>query len=126
MVSLPAYTCTAILPCKKSRFSQSFHVRAQSCRDEGRSSSKNNIVDSNLVVLRERIEEVRNKERLERCCLAETGWNYTHNFEPKRDEKLLLHQFIELVTIVGATFGLTVFSCSFCLCIISLFIHLNQ
>ncbi|KAI3451805.1 hypothetical protein Pfo_008470 [Paulownia fortunei] len=124
MASLPGNLCTGILPCKKSsRFCQSLQVRAQSYRDEGRSS---NMVDANLHLLRERIEEVKNKERLERCCVAEPGWNYApvQSFKAKRGEELL--QFLELVGMAGGTFGLTILSCSFCLCIASLLVHLNQ
>ncbi|KAK6125404.1 hypothetical protein DH2020_040873 [Rehmannia glutinosa] len=112
---------TAILPCKKSRFYQSLQVRAQSYRDEGRS---NNIVDSNLHVLRERIEQIKNKERLERCCVSEPGWNYASlelSYEAKREKELL--QFLQIVHIAGGTLGLTILSCTFCLCVMSLLVH---
>ncbi|KAL2457536.1 uncharacterized protein Fot_56200 [Forsythia ovata] len=121
--SLPTHICAAVLPCKKSRVSRSLPaVRAQCFRDEGRSSS---IVDANLRVLRNRIEEVRIKERLERCCVAEQGWNYvpTYTLRSKRDEELL--QFLQLVQMVGATFGLTIFSATFCLYLFSLLVHMS-
>lgn len=88
----------------------------------GRSSS---IVDANLRVLRDRMEEVRIKERLERCCVAEQGWNYvpTYTYRRKRDEESV--QFLQLIGMVGGTFGLTIFSGTFCLYIISLLVHMS-
>ncbi|CAA2994196.1 uncharacterized protein LOC111366464 [Olea europaea var. sylvestris] len=121
--SLPIHICGAVLPCKKTRVSRSFPaVRAQCFRDEGRSSS---IVDANLRVLRDRMEEVRIKERLERCCVAEQGWNYvpTYTYRRKRDEESV--QFLQLIGMVGGTFGLTIFSGTFCLYIISLLVHMS-
>ncbi|KAK5818010.1 hypothetical protein PVK06_022940 [Gossypium arboreum] len=57
---------------------QPFQVRAQSCRDGGGRSS--NGVDANLRVLKERIDVVKMKEKLERCCRYEYGWNYAKGF----------------------------------------------
>ncbi|CAI9758423.1 unnamed protein product [Fraxinus pennsylvanica] len=121
--SLPIHISGAVLPCKKTRGSRHLPaVRAQCFRDEGRSSS---IVDANLRVLRDRIEEVRIKERLERCCVAEQGWNYapTYTYRRKRDEESV--QFLQLIGMVGGTFGLTIFSGTFCLYIISLLVHMS-
>ncbi|PIN08256.1 hypothetical protein CDL12_19175 [Handroanthus impetiginosus] len=129
MASSPSHLCTATLRCKKPRFSRSFQVKAQSYRDhQGKSS---NMVDANLRVLRERIEQVKDKERLERCCLAEPGWNYatydqSFKYKSKRDQQLIHHHFLQLLGIVSGTFGLTILSCSFCLCIASFLLHLNQ
>ncbi|KAG6720444.1 hypothetical protein I3842_03G061800 [Carya illinoinensis] len=44
---------------------QAMQIRAQSFSNEGKSS---NIVDANLTILREKIELLKTKERLERCC----------------------------------------------------------
>ncbi|KAK6125424.1 hypothetical protein DH2020_040851 [Rehmannia glutinosa] len=123
MASLQGIVSTAsILPCKKSRFCQSLQVRAQSYRDEGRSN--NNIVDSSLHLLRVRIEHVKNKERLERCCVAEPGWNFARaeiSYKAKKERELV--EFIQLVGMAGGTFGLTILSCTFCLCVMSLLVH---
>ncbi|RVW83509.1 hypothetical protein CK203_064935 [Vitis vinifera] len=70
--SLPAFS-VVIKPSFKHSSHKRLQVRAQSYRDEGRSS---NMVDANLRVLKERIDVVRMKERLERCCRHEYGWNY--------------------------------------------------
>ncbi|KAK6125403.1 hypothetical protein DH2020_040872 [Rehmannia glutinosa] len=115
MASLQGIVSTAsILPCKKSRFYQSLQVRAQSYRDEGRSNNK--IVDSNLHLLREKIEEIKNKERLERCFIVEPGWNYARaeiSYKAKTEKELV--EFVQLVGMAGGTFGLTILSCTFCL-----------
>ncbi|KAL3813288.1 hypothetical protein ACJIZ3_014556 [Penstemon smallii] len=134
MASSPNYynlIFTAILPCKKeSRLifhHQSFRVRAQSYKDqEGRSRNDNNIVDAKLRILRERIEEVRNKERLERCCVAKSGWNFEplYDLKRKRDEEMVL-QFYQIVGNIFGTFGLTILTCTFCLFIFSLLININ-
>lgn len=79
-------------------------------------------VDANLHVLRERIEEVKMKER------CRVGWNYAPleiSTKAKRDEEWL--HFLRLVGTSGATFGLTLLSCTLFLCITSLLLlHLNQ
>ncbi|KAL2241428.1 uncharacterized protein LOC110013189 [Sesamum indicum] len=124
MASSAVYVCSAILPRNKSKFSQSFQLRAHYYENEGRSR---NMVDANLRVLRERIEDIKNRERLERCCVAEPGWNYTpiHNnyIKPKRDR--ISRRFLQLMLEVGGTLGFTVLSCSFCLYAISLLLHSN-
>ncbi|RVW87731.1 hypothetical protein CK203_043935 [Vitis vinifera] len=58
--SLPAFS-VVIKPSFKHSSHKRLQVRAQSYRDEGRSS---NMVDANLRVLKERIDVVRMKERL--------------------------------------------------------------
>ncbi|KAK4393576.1 hypothetical protein Sango_1828400 [Sesamum angolense] len=124
MASSAVYVCIATLPRNNTKFCQSFQLRAQYYDGEGRSR---NMVDENLRVLRERIEDVKNRERLERCCVAEPGWNYTpihkNYIEPKRDG--ISRRFLQLVGTVGGTFGLTLLSCSFCLYAISLLLHSN-
>ncbi|KAL0450050.1 UNVERIFIED_CONTAM: hypothetical protein Slati_1561400 [Sesamum latifolium] len=124
MASSAVYVCTAILPRNNSKFSHSFQLRTHYYDSEGRSR---NMVDANLRVLRERIEDVKNRERLERCCVAEPGWNYTplHNnyIKPKRDG--ISRRFLQIVGTVGGTFGLTLLSCSFCLYAVSLLLQPN-
>ncbi|KAK6151037.1 hypothetical protein DH2020_015969 [Rehmannia glutinosa] len=125
MASLQGILSSAILPRKKSRFCKSLQVRAQSYKDEGRPN--NNIVDSNLHLLREKIEDIKNKERLERCFRVEPGWNYARaeiSYKAKREKKLV--EFVQLVGMAGGTLGLTILGCTFFLCIISLVLHLNQ
>lgn len=82
-------------------------------------------MDANLELLKVRIEEVRNKERLERCCVAEQGWNY--EAYANTNIKTNIHQeFLELLGMAVSTLGFTILACTFCLCIISFLLHLNQ
>ncbi|XP_039043706.1 uncharacterized protein LOC120182960 [Hibiscus syriacus] len=98
-------------------------IRAQSCRD-GRSS---NGVDANLRVLRERIEQVKMKEKLERCCRWEYGWNhgdgYSYN-KVKRDKDK--QELFELVSLVGTTVGFTCLTETLFLFLVSIFVHLHH
>ncbi|CAK7344185.1 unnamed protein product [Dovyalis caffra] len=95
ILKLPSCLSLNIKPSYKRTTQVAMQVRAQRFRDEGKSS---NIVDANLSVLRERIEEVKIKERFERCCKSENGWNYApgYNYMLKK-EVGLVHQFIDLV-----------------------------
>ncbi|XVF20684.1 hypothetical protein REPUB_Repub12eG0023200 [Reevesia pubescens] len=119
--SLPSFAI--ISPSFKHYTRQLLQVRAQSCRDGGRSSNR---VDANLSVLRERIEQVKIKEKLERCCRCEYGWNYVagYNYKVKRDREI--SEFFELVNLVGATLGFTCLTGTVFLCLLSIFVHLNQ
>ncbi|XP_059624603.1 uncharacterized protein LOC132292650 [Cornus florida] len=126
MASSFSSLCTVIAPSTRSIRSThkySLQVRAQSYRDEGRSS---NIIDANLSILKMRIEEVRIKERLERCCRSQNGWNYAATYDYKRKRDAELSQVFELLGIVGGTFGLTILSGTLFLCLMSLLVHLNQ
>nr|GME08117.1 uncharacterized protein LOC109177635 [Ipomoea batatas] len=104
----------------------SLKICARSYRsEEGRGG---HIGDANLRVLRERIEEVRVKERLERCLTSEFGWNYniaiTDCKHTRKEKMAAMSALLQLVCNVGGTIGFTVLGCSFCLCLItSIFIH---
>lgn len=86
----------------------------------------NNIVDANLGVLRGRIEEVRIKERLERCYRCKYGWNYAPGYNYKLKKDINLSEFFELVGFIGVTFGVTCLSGTVILSLISIVVHLNQ
>ncbi|KAL1536965.1 hypothetical protein AAHA92_29532 [Salvia divinorum] len=119
----PKLCNTALLTCNKTRFCQSLQIRAQIHKDqEGRSG---NIVDANLHLLKVRMEEVRSKER---CCVAKQGWNYAayDSFKTKKDYSHFYQELVELLGVVGATFGLTISACTLCLCLFSLLLHFNQ
>ncbi|KAK6266608.1 hypothetical protein QUC31_017445 [Theobroma cacao] len=120
--SLPS-SYAIVTPSFKHCNRQALQVRAQSCRDGGRSSNR---VDANLSVLRERIEQVKIKEKLERCCRCEYGWNYAagYNYKAKRDGEI--SEFFELVRLVGINLGFTCLTGTVFLCLVSLFVHLNQ
>ncbi|XP_022769616.1 uncharacterized protein LOC111313205 [Durio zibethinus] len=119
--SLPS---SAIIPPSFKHYRrQGFQVRAQSCKDGGRSSNR---VDASLSILRERIEHVKIKEKLEKCCRCEYGWNYAAgcNHMVKRDEAI--SEFFELVSLVGATLGFTFLTGTVFLCLVSIFVQFNQ
>ncbi|KAK6798219.1 hypothetical protein RDI58_005921 [Solanum bulbocastanum] len=101
-------------------------IRAQIYRDEGKSR---HVVDANLQVLRGRIEEVKMKERLEKCLVCEQGWNYTSTNSKlyyEKKHKKQLDEFVELIWMVGGTIGFTILGCSLCLYLTSLLIHFNH
>jgi len=86
------------------------------------------IVDANLNVLKERIEMVKVKERFEKCCKCQHGWNYVplsinDHKKTKRDKEL--RSFIQLIGLVFGTIGLTSFAGTFFLCLVSLLAHLQ-
>ncbi|KAK9115411.1 hypothetical protein Syun_022208 [Stephania yunnanensis] len=100
-------------------------VKAQSFRDEGRSM---NIVDANLSVLKERIEGVKMKERLERCRSKEYhGWYYQTgyvDYKHKRDKKHVISpELLNLVGLIGGSIGFPIVFGSLLLCIVSLVVH---
>ncbi|XP_057492401.1 uncharacterized protein LOC130777982 isoform X2 [Actinidia eriantha] len=85
-------------------------------------------IDANLRVLRERIEEARMRERLERCWRNDKiGWNYAAGYDYyKHKRSMVSSQFYELLGLVFGTFGLTIASGTFFVCLVSLLVHLNQ
>lgn len=100
-------------------------IKVQNYQDEGRSTD---IVDANLNVLKERIEMVKVKERFERCCKCQHGWNYVplsinDHKKTKRDKEL--RSFIQLIGLVFGTIGLTSFAGTFFLCLVSMLAHLQ-
>ncbi|KAL3525501.1 hypothetical protein ACH5RR_013873 [Cinchona calisaya] len=116
------------LPNQNCRTHPSLQViRAQRCEDEGR--SRNDIVDANMSILMNRIQEVKMKERLERCYETDKlGWNYAKVVVPYQKSKRSIEpfQYIELAGTVGGTFGLTILSGTLGLCLASILLHLNQ
>lgn len=86
------------------------------------------MVDSNLRVLRERIEQVEMKERVERCWRRENGWNYAdgynYNYKLKRDTQL--SDFFGIVGLSAATFGLTLLGGTLALSLLSMLIHFTH
>ncbi|XP_037495697.1 uncharacterized protein LOC119370847 [Jatropha curcas] len=122
--SLP-FSCSFKLPCfcrlKELKYLQ---VRSQSFSDDGTSA---NIVDSNMGTLRERIAQVRVKDRLEKCCSLESlqnGWNYESGYNNKHKRYSLLCEGFEIVSFAGTALGFVFLSGSLCLCLVSLLLHL--
>ncbi|OIS96873.1 PREDICTED: uncharacterized protein LOC109234247 [Nicotiana attenuata] len=131
MASSVVLSPAIVMSYSKYRIRQKLpQIRAQSYRDEGKSR---HVVDANIQVLKERMEEVKMKERLERClvCDHEQGWNYTATaslyYDQKKRKKELdyISQCVELFCMVGGTIGFTILGCSLCLYLTSLLIHLN-
>ncbi|KAL3510647.1 hypothetical protein ACH5RR_030048 [Cinchona calisaya] len=97
-------------------------VRSQRFSDEGNST---NIVDSNLNVLRQRIEEVRMKERLNTCYRQEKiGWNYKAGYDDTYRRRVVLVQTFELVALVGSRIGLVFLTGSIFILLYSLVINI--
>ncbi|PKI68425.1 hypothetical protein CRG98_011222 [Punica granatum] len=63
--------------------------------------SSRNTVDANMSLLRKRIDEVRMKERLERCCRSELGWNYAAEYNPKLRRDKAATELFELIYTLG-------------------------
>ncbi|KAG5528072.1 hypothetical protein RHGRI_028864 [Rhododendron griersonianum] len=76
-----------------------------------------------MSILRERIEEVRIKERLERCCRIGNGWNYATGNDYKHKRSTDSSQFFEVFGMVFWTLGLTIVTGSLCIWLVSLFIQ---
>ncbi|KAL3568364.1 hypothetical protein D5086_031015 [Populus alba] len=122
---LPSHLSLNIRPSYKRITVAAMQVRAQRFRDEGKSSNND---DANLSVLRERIEEVKIRERLERGCRCEYGWNHEpgYNYKLKKEVGLQDHHFVDLVGLVCGTIGFTFIAGALFLSLVSLFVHLSQ
>ncbi|KAF7850837.1 hypothetical protein BT93_L4955 [Corymbia citriodora subsp. variegata] len=124
---LPSFRAL-VAPSLKRGVSQPPPIRAQRFREEEGRSSSGNLVDANLSILRKRIDEVKTKERLERCCRSELGWNHAMSgcySISKRRNDAERSEFFELL-LVCRNIGLTNIGCVFFLCLASMFIHLSQ
>lgn len=77
-----------------------------------------------MGVLRKRMEGMRMKERLERCCRREMGWNYAAEYNPKLRRHKAATELLELVSLSFGSIGLTLISGTVCLCLVSLLAHL--
>ncbi|KAI5559339.1 hypothetical protein BDE02_17G103300 [Populus trichocarpa] len=124
---LPSHLSLHIRPSYKRIAGAAMQVRAQRFGDEAGKSSNN--VDANLSVLRERIEEVKIRERLERGCRCEYGWNYETGYNNKLRKEVGLqyhHHFVDLVGLVCGTIGFTFIAGALFLSLVSLFVHLSQ
>lgn len=69
---------------------------------------------------------LRVKERLERCCKSQHGWNYV----PVSDHRIIKgnkeeFSLIEFTGLVCGTLGLTCFGGSLFICLVSLIVHLH-
>ncbi|KAK7394190.1 hypothetical protein VNO78_14711 [Psophocarpus tetragonolobus] len=132
MAASASASASASLPCffsvqargpylKPTRVPQ--FIKVQNYQDEERST---NMVDANLSVLNKRIEMLKVKETLERCCTTLHGWNYLplsdHKTKLRNKEDLTL---IEFTGLVCGTLALTCFGGTLFICLLSLLAHLQ-
>ncbi|XP_048140244.1 uncharacterized protein LOC125316281 [Rhodamnia argentea] len=118
-----------VAPSLKRCVSRPPPVRAQRFGEEEGISSSSNLVDANLSALRKRIAEAKTKERLERCCKSELGWNYATSgcySISKRRKDAKRPELFGLLLLVCRNIGLTNIACAFFLCLASIFIHFSQ
>ncbi|KAL8231149.1 hypothetical protein R6Q57_000927 [Mikania cordata] len=141
---VPKPSFATILPLQKHHKSRTrLHVKAQSLRDKdihvcmfgydlfefievlislliGRSS---NIVDSNMKLLKERIEVMRTKERLE-INHRSNGWDYTSKYIHKNPKKQPQH--LQTIALICGASSLSILSGTLLLCIFSIIVHLKM
>ncbi|KAL5722085.1 hypothetical protein ACHQM5_005649 [Ranunculus cassubicifolius] len=121
--SLPSCISLAIKPKRRHKSCRYHHVRAQALGDEGRSVS---IVDGNMKGLRERIENIRAKERLQAFHYrTEYGWCYSPGSDPQLEKDTKSSEPLELMAMIFRSFGFTVTTTSLLLCILSIVLHLG-
>ncbi|KAK2977751.1 hypothetical protein RJ640_022614 [Escallonia rubra] len=86
-----------------------------------------NLVDSNLSVLRERIEAVRRQEMLDKGSLRlENGWRYNKcGYDDKRKRYAMLLESMEVVGLATTSLGLVFLIGSLCIFLVSLAVHFH-
>lgn len=113
-------------------FSQYMDGCAGGSSTSSSSSSRRNTVDSNLSVLREKMELVKMRERLDKLCLHspiqnQHGWNYATGDQLRRARTREVSSFFNLIRLVSLTFGFTCFTATSGLFLVSMIVHyLNQ
>ncbi|KAK1433217.1 hypothetical protein QVD17_10126 [Tagetes erecta] len=121
LASTPSFGRVTVLPLHKEHKAHArLDVRAQGLRDEGRS---NNSVDSNMKLLKDRIEVMRAKERLERSHNKPCGWDQASQYVHKRPEKQ--PEYLQTLALVFGMSSLPIFIGTVLLCIISIIVHLK-
>nr|XP_043618419.1 uncharacterized protein LOC122590147 [Erigeron canadensis] len=81
---IPSFGCAVVIQHRKEhRACPRLNIRAQGLRDEGRSS---NDVDSNMKILKHRLEIMRTKERLEMSSRS-YGWDCATRPTPKYEKQ---------------------------------------
>ncbi|XP_028119614.1 uncharacterized protein LOC114317116 [Camellia sinensis] len=124
--SLPCL-CSLTRPSYKPKLQKCLQVRSQSFNDEGNAE---NVVDGNMRALRERIRDVRKKERLDMCWRVENenGWKYKDEYNNKhkrlKSQYGMLSESIMLLGLVSSAFGLAFFTGSICIFLVSFIVHL--
>ncbi|KAI3785227.1 hypothetical protein L1987_44342 [Smallanthus sonchifolius] len=120
LVSVPSLARATVLPLHKEHKARArLHVRAQSLRDEGR---LRNLVDSNMKLLKDRIEVMRAKERLERNHRPD-GWDYESKYIQKRPRKQ--PEYLQTIALICGASSLSILIGTILLCIFSIIVHLK-
>ncbi|KAI3726435.1 hypothetical protein L1987_66232 [Smallanthus sonchifolius] len=121
LVSVPSFARATVLPLHKEHKARAcLHVRAQSLRDEGRSR---NLVDSNMKLLKDRIEVMRAKESLKRNHRPD-GWDYASKYIQKRPKKQ--PEYLQTIALICGTSSLSILIGTILLCMFSIIVHLKM
>ncbi|CAJ1977439.1 unnamed protein product [Sphenostylis stenocarpa] len=99
MASSPSSFCTLnhAFSCHKPiRYPK---IRCQRFSDNGKRA---NNVDANLRILRERIDQVRKRERL----INTLGWNYKHGYDQKYKRDSMISESAEIIGLSCGAIGL--------------------
>ncbi|MFS7973486.1 hypothetical protein Hanom_Chr09g00857061 [Helianthus anomalus] len=117
---MPSFGCAVVVwPVRAEHRVRSWlEVRARSLGDEGRSS---NLVDSNMKILKDRIEVIRKKDILERKCRP-CGWDYDSSYVTKHKKQ---HEYTKTIALICGTSSLSVLIGTSLLYIVSVIAHLN-
>lgn len=81
-----------------------------------------NSVDANLSVLRERIQQVRKREKL----VHTYGWNYNHNYNSKYKCDSMVSQSVEIMGLACGAIGLVLIVGSLSICLMSLIVYVSK
>ncbi|CAI9756025.1 unnamed protein product [Fraxinus pennsylvanica] len=119
MASISLYVCKLSNPCF-FRFKSQISPKATSQFRDGQGNS-GSLVDSNLSILKSRMEQTRTRERLNACYLHENGWNYKSGYNSIIKKQEMLLQSIELLGLVSSTIGLVFLSGSLFIFLVSLY-----
>lgn len=84
-------------------------------------------MDANLGVLTERIEELKTKERLNKCMMVKNniGWNYLHNYDHNHKTKSRTAESLEFLGFASGVLGLVFLGGTLGICLVSLIAHLT-
>ncbi|KAK4710266.1 hypothetical protein R3W88_004779 [Solanum pinnatisectum] len=126
-----SYPIIINIPYRKCRMinKKLSHVRAQSNKDEVEKDGRRSW-HAHLQVLRERVEKVKIKERLEKSLACKQGWNYYSTttrstcYVKKHKKKIdYVSQIVEFFMVICGTLSFTILGCTLCLYLTSILIH---
>ncbi|GLT91914.1 hypothetical protein SLE2022_097760 [Rubroshorea leprosula] len=127
--SLPSFSSLTPLFNRRNLLTRYPKLRSQSFKgDEGKSAD---IVDASLSILRERIEEVKKKERIsmsDTSRFLEHRWNYTSGYDGRYRHKRsnILYDSFQIVGFASYLLGLVFLSGSLGIYLVSFLVHLNK